>query len=124
MYMIMMCVCMYGGAGGVTSNDDFLAKFFHSVLVAKSEEVERSNQYCEFNSQVLQLFTSSLYMASLVATLLASVVTRRYGRRATMLVGGLLFDAGVIFNGAAHDVYMLIIGRILLGCGIGFANQV
>ena len=41
-----------------------------------------------------------------------------------MLIGGLFFDAGVVLNGAAQDVYMLIIGRILLGCGIGFANQV
>ena len=27
-------------------------------------------------------------------------------------------------NGAAQNLAMLIVGRILLGCGVGFANQV
>ena len=107
----------------MTSNEDFLAKFFPKVLAQKNED-QNSNQYCDFDSQILQLFTSSLYLAALIATFFASVVTRTYGRKATMLIGGLFFDAGVVLNGAAQDVYMLIIGRILLGCGIGFANQV
>jgi MFS family permease len=41
-----------------------------------------------------------------------------------MLFGGLLFCAGAIINGFAQAVWMLILGRILLGFGIGFANQV
>lgn len=41
-----------------------------------------------------------------------------------MLIAGLFFIAGVVFNAAAQDLAMLIIGRILLGCGVGFANQV
>lgn len=41
-----------------------------------------------------------------------------------MLMGGLLFLAGGIINGAAQNIAMLIIGRVLLGLGIGFANQV
>ncbi|CAB4293458.1 unnamed protein product [Prunus armeniaca] len=30
---------------------------------------------------------------------------------------------GTVFNAAAQNLLMLIIGRILLGCGVGFANQ-
>jgi len=41
-----------------------------------------------------------------------------------MLVAGVFFIVGVIFNGAAQNLAMLIVGRILLGCGVGFANQV
>jgi MFS family permease len=41
-----------------------------------------------------------------------------------MLIAGVLFIIGVIFNGAAQNLAMLIVGRILLGCGVGFANQV
>ena len=41
-----------------------------------------------------------------------------------MLVGGLVFLAGAIINAAAQNIAMLIIGRILLGIGVGFANQV
>jgi MFS family permease len=41
-----------------------------------------------------------------------------------MFFGGLLFLIGALVNGFAQYVWMLIVGRILLGFGIGFANQV
>ncbi|VAH48367.1 unnamed protein product [Triticum turgidum subsp. durum] len=40
-----------------------------------------------------------------------------------MLVGGALFFAGGAITGAAMNIAMLIIGRMLLGFGVGFTNQ-
>jgi predicted MFS family arabinose efflux permease len=40
------------------------------------------------------------------------------------LIAGFFFIGGVIFNALAQNLAMLIVGRILLGCGVGFANQV
>ncbi|KAM0886004.1 hypothetical protein ACQ4PT_029976 [Festuca glaucescens] len=110
-----------GVSGGVSSMEDFLREFFPTVLRNKHDN-EGSN-YCKFNDQGLQLFTSSLYLAGLTSTFFASYTTRQLGRRVTMLVAGAFFIIGVIFNGAAHNLGTLIIGRILLGCGVGFANQ-
>ncbi|KAL2902356.1 Sugar carrier protein C [Bienertia sinuspersici] len=111
-----------GISGGVTSMPMFLEKFFPSVY-RKQLADSGTNQYCKFNSPTLTIFTSSLYLAALLASLVASTVTRRLGRRMSMFVGGLLFCGGAIINAAAQDVAMLIIGRLLLGFGIGFANQ-
>ena len=102
--------------------EDFLEKFFPAV--ARKEHEAKQSTYCKYDNQGLQLFTSSLYLAGLVATFFASYTTRRFGRGPTMLIAGLFFLAGVIFNAAAQDLLMLIIGRLLLGCGVGFANQV
>uniref|UniRef100_A0A8R7QXB9 Major facilitator superfamily (MFS) profile domain-containing protein n=2 Tax=Triticum urartu TaxID=4572 RepID=A0A8R7QXB9_TRIUA len=110
-----------GISGGVTSMEDFQREFFPTVL-RKSRENKGSN-YCRYDNQGLQLFTSSLYLAGLVSTLFASYTTRRLGRRATMRIAGAFFIVGVIFNGAARNLGMLIVGRILLGCGVGFASQ-
>jgi len=110
-----------GISGGVTSMDDFLGKFFPTVLRKKNED--KDSNYCKYDNQGLQIFTSSLYLAGLTATFFASYTTRRLGRRLTMLIAGVFFLVGVIFNGAAQDLAMLIVGRILLGCGVGFANQ-
>ena len=77
--------------GGVTSMDPFLKKFFPEVYEKEHDMKPSDNQYCKFDSQTLTLFTSSLYLAALVASLVASVVTRAFGRRLTMLFGGLLF---------------------------------
>ncbi|KAJ8434896.1 hypothetical protein Cgig2_003335 [Carnegiea gigantea] len=111
-----------GISGGVTSMAPFLKKFFPSVYRKEAED-KSTNQYCKFDSATLTLFTSSLYLAALVASLVASTVTRRLGRKLSMLMGGVLFCAGAIINGFAKDVAMLIVGRILLGFGVGFANQ-
>ncbi|KAF0920868.1 hypothetical protein E2562_037528 [Oryza meyeriana var. granulata] len=111
-----------GISGGVTSMDTFLSRFFPSVY-AKEKEVVETNQYCKFDSELLTLFTSSLYLAALIASLFASVITRKFGRKMTMLGGGFIFLVGAVLNGAARNVAMLIIGRILLGVGVGFSIQ-
>ncbi|KAM3739153.1 hypothetical protein ACB098_08G004200 [Castanea mollissima] len=111
-----------GISGGVTSMEPFLRKFFPSVY-KKMKKAGSGNEYCKFDSQLLTLFTSSLYIAALVASFFASVVTRRFGRKMSMFVGGLVFLFGSILNGAAVNIEMLIIGRLLLGVGVGFGNQ-
>ena len=101
----------------------FLEMFFPSVY-RKEESDKSTNQYCKFDSQILTLFTSSLYLAALASSLVASYATRRFGRRISMLVGGLVFMVGAILNASAVNIFMLIFGRILLGFGVGFSAQV
>lgn len=103
--------------------DPFLKKFF-PVVYRKAKVSADTNNYCKYDNQGLQLFTSSLYLAGLTSTFFASYTTRRLGRKLTMLIAGIFFIFGVILNAGAINLAMLIIGRILLGCGVGFANQV
>ncbi|PIA49730.1 hypothetical protein AQUCO_01300467v1 [Aquilegia coerulea] len=111
-----------GISGGVTSMTPFLKKFFPKVYM-KEIGNKSVNQYCTFDSEALTLFTSSLYLAALLSSLFASKFTKRYGRKRSMLIGGVIFLFGAILNGAAVNLAMLIVGRILLGLGIGFSNQ-
>jgi len=112
-----------GISGGVTSMDPFLSRFFPSVYRKQAESADGGNQYCKFDSELLTLFTSSLYVAALVASLFAASVTRAAGRKWSMFAGGVTFLAGCALNGAAVNVAMLILGRVLLGVRVGFANQ-
>ena len=95
--------------------DDFLRK-------KKPNHAE--NTYCKYNDGKILLFTSSLFMAGVIATLFTSYTTKNFGRKPTILIAGLFFIGGVALNAAAVNLLMLILGRILLGCGVGFANQV
>ncbi|GAU48711.1 hypothetical protein TSUD_303240 [Trifolium subterraneum] len=104
--------------------DPFLTRFFPDVYAKEHNIKASTNQYCKFNNQTLTLFTSSLYVAALVASLGCSPLTRLFGRRLTMFSGGVLFLAGATMNGFAQKVWMLIVGRLLLGFGIGCSNQV
>lgn len=102
--------------------DGFLLKFFPGVYEKKKRAHE--NNYCKYNDQGLSSFTSSLYLAGLVASLIASPVTRTYGRRASIICGGVSFLIGATLNASAANLAMLLLGRIMLGVGIGFGNQV
>uniref|UniRef100_I1R384 Major facilitator superfamily (MFS) profile domain-containing protein n=1 Tax=Oryza glaberrima TaxID=4538 RepID=I1R384_ORYGL len=108
-------------SGGVTSMDTFLGKFFPSVL-HQEQTAQGTSQYCKFNSQPLTAFTSSLYLAALVASFFVASFTRALGRKWSMFGGGVSFLAGATLNGAARNVAMLIVGRILLGIGVAFCG--
>lgn len=101
--------------------DPFLEKFFPVVYREKNRRSK--NNYCKYDNQGLSAFTSSLYLAAVVASPVASPITRLRGRRTSILIGGLSFIAGATLNAAAQNLAMLLLGRILLGVGIGFGNQ-
>ncbi|KAM7276079.1 hypothetical protein ACFE04_017945 [Oxalis oulophora] len=131
-YFIFACIVAASGgslfgydlgvSGGVTSMDDFLIHFFPKIYKRKQEHLNETD-YCKYDSQILTLFTSSLYFAGLISTFGASYVTRKRGRRASIIVGSISFFLGAIFNASAVNIAMLIIGRVFLGIGIGFGNQ-
>ncbi|POO03989.1 Sugar/inositol transporter [Trema orientale] len=110
-----------GISGGVTTMVPFLEKFFPSVL--KKEAEAKTNMYCVYDSMTLTAFTSSLYIAGLAGSLVASRLTAAFGRRNTMVLGGFTFLLGGAINGGAANIAMLILGRLFLGFGIGFTNQ-
>ncbi|CAI9771825.1 unnamed protein product [Fraxinus pennsylvanica] len=111
-----------GISGGLTSMESFLKEFFPEVYKKMKEETKTSN-YCKFDSQLLTLFTSSLYIAGLIASFFSSPVTRAFGRKISILIGGTAILAGAAFGGASYNIYMLLLGRVLLGVGLGFTNQ-
>jgi MFS transporter, SP family, sugar:H+ symporter len=108
--------------GGVTQMESFLRKFFPDVLHGMKSA--KRDAYCKYDNQKLTAFTSSMYIAGMLSSLVASRVTRRVGRQVVMLTGGAMFLAGSVINAAAVNIAMLIIGRILLGFGVGFTAQV
>ncbi|KAA8528272.1 hypothetical protein F0562_035627 [Nyssa sinensis] len=110
-----------GISGGVTTMGPFLQKFFPSILRKAAEA--KTNVYCVYDSQVLTAFTSSLYIAGFAASLVASPLTAALGRKNIMVLGGCSFLAGAVINGGAENIAMLILGRIMLGFGVGFTNQ-
>ncbi|CAN0903415.1 Sugar transport protein 12 [Linum grandiflorum] len=112
-----------GISGGVTSMGPFLRKFFPKVYAKQAANKSR-NQYCKFDDVGLTMFTSSLYLAALASSLVASWVTKELGRKFSMVVGGFIFFVGAALNAFAVGLWMLILGRLLLGIGVGFSVQV
>ncbi|KAL5580807.1 hypothetical protein UlMin_013249 [Ulmus minor] len=110
-----------GISGGVTSMDAFLIKFFPDIY-EKKHRVKEDN-YCKYDNEYLQLFTSSLYLAAIVSSFGATFTSKKFGRKITIQAASVFFLLGAIFNTAANHLAMLIVGRLLIGAGVGFGNQ-
>ncbi|KAH7280927.1 hypothetical protein KP509_36G020900 [Ceratopteris richardii] len=64
-----------------------------------------------------------MYIAGLVSTVASSQTTQVLGRKPTILIAGCLYLAGICLISLAQNVTMLMLGRVILGCGSGFGNQ-
>ena len=71
-----------------------------------------------------QLLSCLTLPAGAFFSLFTTPVTRIGGRKLVMILGGASFCIGAILCAFAQDLAMLIIGRVCLGAGVGFANQV
>ncbi|GAB4823413.1 hypothetical protein N2152v2_010459 [Parachlorella kessleri] len=112
-----------GVTGGVESFPEFQQKFFPEVYEANQAATD-NDPYCKYDSQKLQIFTSSLFLAGLVMSIFAGHITRAFGRKKTMVFAGICFLIGAGLNAGAVHIAMLVIGRLMLGFGVGSANQV
>ncbi|KAI0479185.1 general substrate transporter [Xylariaceae sp. FL0804] len=70
------------------------------------------------------VITSVTALAALVASPLASVVADRLGRRPVILVADVLFVAGALAQAAARTVSQMVVGRAVVGAGVGAASFV
>ncbi|KAE8723047.1 Sugar carrier protein C [Hibiscus syriacus] len=67
--------CIVADMGSeVTTMTSFLQKFFRSVW-EKKEADKSKNKFCQYDSQTLTMFTSSLYLAALLSSIVASIVS-------------------------------------------------
>ena len=62
-------------------------------------------------------------MAGIVGALIASTTSRKFGRRNTMLAGGVAFLIGAVLMTCAVHMGMLIAGRMAMGLGVGLTTQ-
>eukprot|EP00898_Chlorokybus_atmophyticus_P007419 jgi/Chlat1/7679/Chrsp64S07174 len=116
--------CIVAASGGLLFGYDIGVtggKFFPEVYSHRSDPARSA--YCQYDSQTLQLFTSSLFLAGAVASFPGSWITRWFGRTRSMLAAGLFFLVGAILDAAAQNLGMLVVGRLSLGVGVGMANQ-
>jgi MFS family permease len=81
------------------------------------EQHADKDAFCKYNDPLLQLFVSVLFLAGIVGAFIGSFTAKKWGRRPTMMLGGLCFLVGAVLMAPAVHVAMLIIGRVVMGLG-------
>ena len=65
---------------------------------------------------------SSTVLSTFVSSLVGGTVNKRRGRRFTILCASAIFAAGAVLMGAAWDYTSLVLGRLIVGGGIGLTS--
>jgi SP family galactose:H+ symporter-like MFS transporter len=71
---------------------------------------------------VTEIITSWVTLGAMVGALLAGVLSERLGRRVTILLAALIFVVGALLEALAPDTAVLVVGRLVLGAGVGVAS--
>ena len=70
------------------------------------------------------MVVSLAQIGSSIASLLAGPMQDYIGRKPTIIVADLLFTAGALVMGFAPTIPILMVGRLLVGFGVGIASLV
>jgi sugar porter (SP) family MFS transporter len=71
---------------------------------------------------VIEIITSWVTLGAMVGALVAGVLTERLGRRFTIVLAALIFVVGALLEALSPNTTVLVIGRLVLGAGVGIAS--
>lgn len=110
-----------GIVGGVEAMASFQKQFFPDIYARTVSGMGDTNAYCKFHDMRLQLFSAIMFLSGAVVAVPAGYAARVFGRKISMLVSGCLFLLGAGLQAGAHSLTQLIVGRCVLGLGVGTA---
>ena len=71
---------------------------------------------------LVEIVTSWVTLGAMAGSLVAGTIADRFGRRAAVLVAAALFIVGAIVEGVAPGTTVLVLGRLIVGSGVGVAS--
>ncbi|CAG5116893.1 unnamed protein product, partial [Candidula unifasciata] len=79
--------------------------------------------YFDLSTIWQELIVSATVGAAAIFSLLAGFMCDILGRKITIMIASVVFVVGAVVMGAAQSKEMLLIGRVIVGIGIGFASM-
>ncbi|MCP4436010.1 MAG: sugar porter family MFS transporter [Actinomycetia bacterium] len=76
----------------------------------------------DLSSTMKEVITSWVTLGALFGALVAGMLADRLGRRTAILLAAALFTAGALLESLAPDTAVLVVGRLVVGFGVGVAS--
>lgn len=105
--------------GLVTILSGLLFGYDQGVISGALPFITKSFDLTTFLQEVV---TSWVTLGALVGALLAGAMADRFGRRTTLITAGMLFFVGALVQSLAPDTAILVVGRFVIGGGVGIAS--
>lgn len=105
--------------GAVIMLAGLLFGYDQGVISGALDGIQRDFHVSTF---LLEVITSWVTLGALVGALVSGGLADRLGRRATILLASVLFTAGAMIEAFAPGSYVLVLGRLVVGFGVGVAS--
>lgn len=76
----------------------------------------------DLSDEMVEVVTSWVAIGAMFGALFAGTLADRVGRRRAGMLAGVLFAVGAILQGLAPDTPVLVLGRLVVGLGVGVAS--
>lgn len=93
---------------------------FDIGVTTSAGKLLQSENSLELNDEEISLFMGSLNLFAALGAILASRISDKFGRRGGFLVAAIGFIIGITIECLANSFALLMIGRALVGAGVGF----
>ena len=107
------------GVGAVIMLAGLLFGYDQGVISGALDGIKRDFHVSTF---VLEIITSWVTLGAMGGALVAGVLADRLGRRVTIVLASILFTAGALIEALAPGSVILVIGRLVVGFGVGVAS--
>ena len=88
------------------------------LLICESFPVWKHPEYFSFQETIV----SMALVGAIIGAASGGWINDAYGRKKATLLADVVFTAGAIVMAVAPDPYVLILGRLLIGLGVGIAS--
>lgn len=94
--------------------------YISSALVQVGTDL--SNKHLTYGEK--EFITSATSLGALIGAIIGGVCANLYGRKRVLLTSNGIFVVGTIIQLAAHTIWTMIVGRFVLGLGVGIASLI
>lgn len=116
-----------GYISSVLGMTQFKLDYGHPVDFADPNAVQvpgLPREYVNYSTWQKSLIVSILSAGTFFGALVSGSLADLFGRRSTIILGCLIFIAGVVVQTAATYVSALVVGRLVAGFGVGFVSAI
>lgn len=108
-----------GMVGAITMLAGLLFGYDQGVISGALDFITNEFQLSQTMNEVV---TSWVTLGALVGALVAGILADKLGRKRTIIVAGLLFMTGAAIQALAPNAPILVLGRFVIGFGVGVAS--
>ncbi|KLP13821.1 hexose transporter protein [Fusarium fujikuroi] len=80
------------------------------------------SDYMHLNTATMAASSTIIWVGSAAVSPIGGILLDKLGRKNGMLSAAILSLTGVVLQSAAQDIAMFIVGRFILGCGVGLGS--